>query len=253
MSEKQYDFPTEVLDLPSQGKLYPTDNPLSSGRITIKYMTAKEEDILSNQNLIKKGVVLDKLFESILVDNVNIKDILIGDKNAILLATRLLGYGPDYTFRFYSDKTNQLITTTVDLSQIKIKEIDYSLFKNKNEFEFETPQGKNKLTFKLLTHGDELLIDKDIEAMNKINKDFSGDVTTRLRYMIKSVDGKTDVGSINKYLNGMLARDSRAFRQFVKEISPDLDMKFTYTHEDGETEEASISMGVGFFWPSTES
>jgi len=253
MSEKQYDFPTEVLDLPSQGKLYPTDNPLSSGRITIKYMTAKEEDILSNQNLIKKGVVLDKLFESILVDNVNIKDILIGDKNAILLATRLLGYGPDYTFRFYSDKTNQLITTTVDLSQIKIKEVDYSLFKNKNEFEFETPQGKNKLTFKLLTHGDEILIDKDIEAMNKINKDFSGDVTTRLRYMIKSVDGKTDVGSINKYLNGMLARDSRAFRQFVKEISPDLDMKFTYTHEDGETEEASISMGVGFFWPSTES
>ena len=253
MTEKQYDFPTEVLDLPSQGKLYPTDNPLSSGRITIKYMTAKEEDILSNQNLIKKGVVLDKLFESILVDNVNIKDILIGDKNAILLATRLLGYGPDYTFRFYSDKTNQLITTTVDLSQIKIKEVDYSLFKNKNEFEFETPQGKNKLTFKLLTHGDEILIDKDIEAMNKINKDFSGDVTTRLRYMIKSVDGKTDVGSINKYLNGMLARDSRAFRQFVKEISPDLDMKFTYTHEDGETEEASISMGVGFFWPSTES
>jgi len=253
MSEKQYDFPTEVLDLPSQGKLYPTDNPLSSGRITIKYMTAKEEDILSNQNLIKKGVVLDKLFESILVDNVNIKDILIGDKNAILLATRLLGYGPDYTFRFYSDKTNQLITTTVDLSQIKIKEVDYSLFKNKNEFEFETPQGKNKLTFKLLTHGDEILIDKDIEAMNKINKDFSGDVTTRLRYMIKSVDGKTDVGSINKYLNGMLARDSRAFRQFVKEITPDLDMKFTYTHEDGETEEASISMGVGFFWPSTES
>ena len=89
--------------------------------------------------------------------------------------------------------------------------------------------------------------------MNKINKDFSGDVTTRLRYMIKSVDGKTDVGSINKYLNGMLARDSRAFRQFVKEISPDLDMKFIYTHEDGETEEASISMGVGFFWPSAES
>jgi len=240
MSEKQYDFPTEVLDLPSQGKLYPTDNPLSSGRITIKYMTAKEED-------------MDKLFESILVDNVNIKDILIGDKNAILLATRLLGYGPDYTFRFYSDKTNQLITTTVDLSQIKIKEVDYSLFKNKNEFEFETPQGKNKLTFKLLTHGDELLIDKDIEAMNKINKDFSGDVTTRLRYMIKSVDGKTDVGSINKDLNGMLARDSRAFRQCVKEISPDLDMKFIYTHEDGETEEASISMGVGFFWPSAES
>ncbi len=254
MSEKQYDFPTEVLDLPSQGKLYPLDNPLSSGRLTIKYMTAKEEDILSNQNLIKKGVVLDKLFESIIVDSaINPKEISIGDKNAILLATRLLGYGPDYTFRFYSDKLGQAVTTTIDLTQIKVKEIDYSLFKNKNEFEFETPQGKNKLTFKLLTHGDEQLIDKDIEAMQKINKDFSGEITTRLRYMIKSVDGKTDMGSINRYLTGMLARDSRALRNYVQSISPDLDMTFTYTHDDGETEEASINMGVGFFWPSAES
>ena len=254
MSEKQYDFPTEVLDLPSQGKLYPSDSPLSSGKVTIKYMTAKEEDILSNQNLIKKGIVLDKLFESIIVDSdVNPKDIIIGDKNAILLATRLLGYGPDYSFRFFSDKTGGAVSTTIDLSQIKIKEVDYKLFNNKNEFEFVTPLGKNKLTFKILTHGDEQLIEKDIEALQKINKDFSGDVTTRLRYMIKSVDGKNDMGSINKYLNGMLARDSKALRDYVKSISPDLDMTFTYKHDDGETEEASITMGVGFFWPGTES
>ena len=168
MAETQYDFSVEVLDLPSKGLVYPKDHPLSSGQITIKYMTAKEEDILSNQNLIKKGLALDKLFESIIVDKVNIKDILIGDKNAIILATRLLGYGPEYSFKFYSTNLGDVINTTIDLSKIKIKEVDYSLLKNKNEFEFQTPQGKNKLIFKLLTHGDEINIEKDITAIEKL-------------------------------------------------------------------------------------
>ena len=77
-----YDFPTEIIDLPSNGKCYPDSAPLSKGKVEIKYMT-REEDILSSTNLIRKGVVLDKLFESIVVqDDVNIDDILIGDKNA---------------------------------------------------------------------------------------------------------------------------------------------------------------------------
>jgi hypothetical protein len=253
MSEKQYDFPTEVLDLPSQGKVYPKDHPLSSGRITIKYMTAKEEDILSNQNLIKKGVVLDKLFESIIVDGVNPNDIILGDKNAIILATRLLGYGPDYAFNFYSSKLGQSMQATVDLGKVKTKEVDFSMFNNKNEFEFTLPSNGKKITFKLLTHGDETAIERDITALEKLGKDVSASITTRLRYMIKSVDGDNAIGTINKFVNGMLARDSRAFREYVKTISPDLDMKFTYTHEDGEVEEAPISMGVGFFWPSSES
>ena len=253
MSEKQYDFPTEVLDLPSQGKVYPKDHPLSSGRITIKYMTAKEEDILSNQNLIKKGVVLDKLFESIIVDGVNPNDIVLGDKNAIILATRLLGYGPDYVFNFYSSRLGQSIQATVDLGKVKTKEVDFSAFNNKNEFEFTLPSNGKKITFKLLTHGDETAIERDITALEKLGKDVSASITTRLRYMIKSVDGDNAIGTINKFVNGMLARDSRAFREYVKTISPDLDMKFEYTHEDGEVEEAPISMGVGFFWPGSES
>lgn len=253
MSEKQYDFPTEVLDLPSQGKVYPKDHPLASGRITIKYMTAKEEDILSNQNLIKKGVVLDKLFESIIVDSVNPNDIVLGDKNAIILATRLLGYGPDYVFNFYSARLGKSIQATVDLGKVKTKEVDFSLFNNKNEFEFKLPSNGTKITFKLLTHADEVAIERDITALEKLGKDVSAEITTRLRYMIKSVDGDNSIGTINKFVNGMLARDSRALREYVKTISPDLDMKFTYTHEDGEVEEAPISMGVGFFWPSSES
>lgn len=251
MTEKTYDFPTEVLDLPSKGLVYPKEHPLSSGQITIKLMTAKEEDILSSQNLIKKGVVLDKLFESIVVDNININDIIIGDKNAILLATRLLGYGPDYNFEFYSPYASATLEGSVDLSKIQTKEIDFSLFKNKNEFEFTTPQGKNKLVFKLLTHGDDKAIDKDIEALSKLNKEVSSDITTRLRYMIKSVDGNSDMGAISKYVNNMRAMDSRALRDYVKSISPDMDMKFNYVHADGEVEEAPISLGVGFFWPKS--
>lgn len=253
MSEKQYDFPVEVLDLPSKGLVYPKEHPLSKGTITIKYMTAKEEDILSNQNLIRKGVVLDKLFESIVVDNIDIKDIIIGDKNAIILATRLLGYGPNYPMRFYSSVTGDTLETVVDLSKVKIKEIDYSSFNNKNEFEFTTPIGKNKITFKLLTHGDELDIDRDIKALEKMSKDVSADITTRFRYMITSVDGNSDIAAINKFINGFLARDSRAFRDYVKSISPDVDMSIEYTHENGESEVIPITMGVGFFWPSEES
>jgi hypothetical protein len=252
MTEQKYDFPTEVLDLPSKGLIYPKEHPLASCRITIKYMTAKEEDILSSTNLIKKGIVLDKLFESIIVDAVNPDDILVGDKNAIVLATRLLGYGSEYDISFYSSKLGKSINSSVDLSKVQIKEVDLSLFKNKNEFEFTTPTGV-KLTFKLLTHGDEKAIERDINALEKLSKDVSYDITTRLRYMITSVNGDNTISAINKYINGMLARDSRAFREYVKSISPDVNMKFEYTHPDGEVEEAPISMGVGFFWPSTKS
>jgi len=253
MSEKQFDFPTEVIDLPSEGKVYPLDNPLSSGKVTLKYMTAKEEDILSSQNLIKKGVVLDKLFESIVVDDIDINDITIGDKNAIILATRVLGYGPEYPMRFYSSKLNEEVDATIHLGKVSTKEVDLSVFNNKNEFEFVTPAGKNKLIFKLLTHGDEKAIEKDIAALEKFNKDASFDITTRLRYMIKSVDGNEDVGFINKFVSNMLVRDSRAFRNYVKKIQPDMDMTYTHEHEDGEREEVPITLGVNFFWPGEDS
>ena len=200
MAETQYDFPTEVLDLPSQGKVYPKEHPLSSGRITIKHMTAKEEDILSNQNLIKKGIVLDKLFESIIV-------------------------GPEYLFKFYSSKLNESIDAKVDLGKVKTKEVDLSIFDNKNEFEFVLPSNKKKIICKLLTHGDEMAIDKDIQAIEKLGG-VGAEITTRLRYMVQSVDGDNSSTTINKFVNGLLALDSRALRSYVKKISPDVDMKF---------------------------
>jgi len=248
-----YDFPTEVITLPSEGKCYPSDNPLSSGQIEIKYMTAREEEILTSQNLIKKGVVLDKLFETIIVDkNINPDDIILGDKNAIMLATRLLGYGAEYHVEM-TDSANNKHNVIVDLSKVQTKDIDISILNSNNIYEFVTPFGKNKIEFKMLTHGDEKAVDIDVKALAKFNKSgTSSELTTRYRYMIKSVDGESDTKAIVHFINNkFLARDTRAFREFVKQNQPDMNMEFNYTDpESGEEEVRSIPMGVGFFWPS---
>ena len=249
------DFPTEVIDLPSKGKLYPESNPLSKGTVEIKYMTAREEDILASQNLIRKGVVLDKLFESVVVEkDVNVGDIFIGDKNAILLATRILGYGKDYQVEVTDPFSGETQKTNIDLSKVQVKEVDTDFLSNENKYEFDLPIGKKTIIFRLLTHRDEIDINAEIAALQRLQKGeaVSQDVTTRLRYMIQSVDGNEDRGFINNWVkNGLLARDSRALRKHIQEFTPDLDLKFDFTSEiTGETEALDIPFGVGFFYPS---
>lgn len=246
-----YDFPTEVISLPSQGKCYPESNPLSKGTIEIKYMTAKEEEILASQNLVRRGVVIDKLFESIIVDDVNIDDIVLGDKNAILLAARLLGYGPEYKIEV-TDEYGDPQQVTVDLSKVQTKEVDLELLSSENRYEFTTPFGKNKLEFKILTHGDEKKIDADIKALQRLNKGVSAELTTRYRYMILSVDGESDTKSITNFINNkFITRDTKAFREYIGKITPDINMEFDYENPTtGEEEKRPIPMGVGFFWPT---
>jgi len=247
-----YDFPTEVISLPSEGKYYPEEHPLSSGQIEIKYMTAKEEEILASQNLIRKGVVLDKLFESIIVDkSVNVDDILIGDKNAIMLATRILGYGPEYKVEI-EDELGDKQEISIDLSKIQTKEIDFSLINRENSYEFNTSTGVT-LEYKLLTHGDEKKIDGDVKALERLNKGgASSELTTRYRYMITSVDGDSNTQAITKFINNQfLTRDTRLFREEIRKIQPDVNMEFEYeSPQTGEKEVRPIPMGVGFFWPA---
>ena len=250
-----FDFPTEIIDLPSKGKCYPESNPLSKGSVEIKYMTAREEDILASQNLIRKGVVLDKLFESIVVDkDVNVNDILIGDKNAILVATRVLGYGPEYKVEVTDPSTLELQKVSIDLSKLQTKEIDFDLLNSENRYEFELPQSKKKIVFRLLTHKDEQDVNAEIQALQRLQKgdSVSQDISTRLRYMILEVDGNTDKGFINNFVrNSLLARDSRALRNYVQEITPDLDLTFNFVSElTGEEEALDIPFGAGFFYPT---
>jgi len=249
--KKKYDFPTEIITLPSQGKCYPEKHPLSSGEIEIKYMTAREEEILASQNLIKKGVVLDMLFESIIADStINPDDILIGDKNAIVLATRILGYGPEYKVKIPAG--DEIEEVTVDLSKVSTNDVDPSKLNSDNVYSFVTPVGKNKIKFKLLTHGEEKKIEADVKAMQRLNKGgVTPELTTRYRYMIQSVDGKEDTKSIVDFINNkFLARDTREFRNYIKGIQPDMKMEFEFNNPySGEREVTPIPMGVGFFWP----
>lgn len=249
-------FPCEIIDLPSQGKCYPIGHSLENGTIEIKYMTAKEEDILASQNLIKKGVVLDKLFESVVVQkDLDIGDIFLGDKNAILLATRLLGYGKDYKTEVIDPFTGEPQQIIIDLSKLSIKEIDFSKLNRDNKYEFTLPSNKKKITFKLLTHKDDVDINAELQSMSRLTKDKSAgthEVSTRLRYMILDVDGNSDKGFINKWvLNQLKALDSKELRKYIRTISPDVELKYDFTSDiTGDTEALDIPFGANFFYPS---
>jgi len=241
--QQQQKFPTEMVDLPSKGLLYPKDSPLASGQIEMKYMTAREEDILTNQNYIQQGVVVDKLLKSLIVTPITYGDLLLGDKNAILVAARVLGYGKDYEFVYRGQKE------TVDLSEIKNKEVDETLFESgKNEFAFKTPATGTNITFKLLTHDDEKAIDAELKGLKKISKDSSPDLSTRLKRMITSVEGDSSPGVIRNFVdNFLLARDSRALREYIRQIQPDVDLRFY--PENGPEGGVDIPIGITFLWP----
>ncbi len=242
-----YKFPTEVAELPSKGYFYFDGHPLSSGKVEIKYMTAKEEDILTSQNLIKQGLVIDKLLESLIVDkSINLDDMLIGDKNAIMVAARVLGYGKDYQFTYDGEEQS------VDLSTLEPVELDFSKFtKGKNEFNFKLPNSEREVVFKLLNGGDEKDIDLEIKAKQKISKEQSSELTTRLKKMILSVDGKSEKSHINNFVdNEFLSRDSLAFRQYLSSITPDVDMTTKVVDSTGKEIEVTIPVTLRFFWPT---
>lgn len=234
-------IPTEEISLPSKGLLYAEDNPLSKGVVEIKYMTAREEDILTNQSYIQKGNVLDKLLESLVVSEINVDDLVVGDKNAVLIAARVLGYGGDYKFSLGGEEQN------VNLGELENKYFDEAaITPGKNEFEFELPFSKNKVTYKILTGHDEKKLEAELKGLKKMSPNSSQDLTTRLKYIITSVNGDSSVKSIREFVDKfLLARDSRALREEIKNIQPDVDL--TFVSDSGQ--EATIPINLNFFWP----
>ena len=249
---KTKDFPTEIVQLPSKGKFYPEGHALSTGKIEMKYMTAKEEDILTNQSYIKNGVVLDKLFRALIVTPVNYNDVLLGDKNAIMVAARVLGYGKDYEIAVTDDDGNKQ-KQTIDLTQLKDKELDWDRFEKEDAFVFQLPVSKRKVTVCHLTHGIQRKIDAELKGLKKLKKE-SADLTTRLKYQITSVDGDDSNAVIRKFVdNELLAIDSRALRKFIDNITPDIDLKIDcLSEETGEPFRSTVNIGLDFFWPDVE-
>lgn len=243
-------LPTETVELPSKGLLYPKENPLSSGKIEMKYMTAKEEDILTNTNYIKDGTVIDRLLQALIISDIKYDDLLIGDKNAVLLSARILGYGKDYAFES-SDDLGNTTKYTCDLTKLKTREVDESLFKSGlNEFSYTLPTTGTVITFKLLTHGDERKIDAEIKGLQKITPKGSFERTTRFKHTITSVNGDRDTKTIRDFVdNFLIAKDSRSFRSYYEKVSPDVELKY---YPDDAEEGITIPIGVSFFWPGDD-
>ena len=245
-------FPTEIIDLPSKGYFYPEKSPLSSGTVELKYMTAKDEDVLTSQNLIAKGIVLDVLLANLMIDKkIKVSDLLIGDKNALLIAARVLAYGKNYEFELVSPVTGEPTTHNLDLTSLKDIPVDFSkLPKGKNEFEFSLPTSKRVIKYKLLTSGDVDDIDREAKSLNKIS-DIDRTLTTRLKSMIIEVDGNTEKQTINNFVdNEFFAVDSLSFRDYISESTPDIDLEVS-VDIDGEEVEITVPMTVQFFWPSS--
>jgi len=248
MAETKHQFPTEEVTLPSKGLLYPESSPLSKGVITMKYMTAREEDILTNQNLIANGTVIDKLIESLIVTSIDYNDLLVGDKNAILIAARILGYGKDYEFNYNGEEIS------VDLTSIEDKPLDESLIKEgKNEFNFTLPTSKKEVTFKFLSHKDEKAIDAELKGLKKLNKNASAEVSTRLKHLITSVNSDYEKSTIREFVDTqLLAIDSRALRNYISDIQPDTNLTFKHEVSNGDFIDIDIPINLNFFWPDAQ-
>ena len=240
----KFSLPTETVELPSKGLLYPESSALKKGTVEMKYMTAREEDILTNNNYIQDGTALDRTIKSLIVDKaINYDDLLVGDKNALMVAARILAYGKEYPI-YYDSKP-----LTIDLSKLDNKSIDEELFKNGNNIEYKLPNTDNVVTIKLLSHSDQTEIDKEVEGKKKVEPDSDYSNSTRLKHIITSVNGNTDKATIRDFVdNGLTARDGRWLRAKYAEIQPDI--KLTHQPDGPGSEEVPIPIGIGFFYPT---
>ena len=249
-------FPTEFIDLPSKGWFYPEGHPLASGQVELKYMTAREEDILTSANLIRKGKVIDTLINALLVTPVTYDDILIGDKNAIMIGARILGYGKDYDIDYKCPSCGETNKLTIDLTGLNNKEIDFDAFpKNKNEFEFELPITKNIITWRFMDGKSEKALEGELKGLAKFaSKDGPGkDLTTRLKHQIVALNGNRDTKAIREFIdNELLAQDSLKLRNHMRDSAPDVLTAFNFECEScGYTETVDMPIDAGFFWPSS--
>jgi hypothetical protein len=249
-------FPTEIISLPSKGLVYPEGSPLRDGKVEMKYMTAREEDILTSQNLIKQGIVIDKLMQSMIVSPINYNDIVIGDKNAIMVSARILGYGKEYPVEITCPECKHKNKNTIDLTTLPEVTCSEDIpMPAPGIFEFTLPQSKRVIHFKLLTTGIDKQVTKELESLKKANKNSSGidkELTTRLKSIIVSVDGNADKKYISNFVdNELFAMDSRAFRSYMKQVAPDVKFEFAFScSECGHEEEAlGFTIDTTFFWP----
>jgi hypothetical protein len=252
MANFEPEIQSKSFELPSKGYFYDKDNPLSNGTLEIRAMTAKDEDILTDQSLAKKGKTLDRLLKNVIVTPIDMDTMLLGDKAAAIVATRIIGYGQNYQFTYKDPSSGEKRKASVDLvNDLKDKEIPFEEFdRHQKEFDFQLPQTGYNVKFKLLRHKDN--VDMRFER-KKLQRDdgTEGNITLRLKHQIVEIEGDRDVSTIANFVDEfMLARDSRALREEVDRITPDIDLTIDVSTDDGEVEEVPIQIEPEFFFPS---
>ena len=250
--------PTEFVELPSRGLAYSEDHPLyGQDVIEIRYMTAKDEDILTSETLLKKGIALERLLENIIVDKtIDPKTMLVGDRNAVIIAARASGYGEAYETQVTCPNCGTGAQMTFDLSEPKLQELDYENleFITKNEtgnFLIKLPQTDFSVEVRLLTGKDEQYLTQ-LAQNKKKNKLNDSAMTDQYKMMIVSVEGVTDKATLGKFIEVMPAADSRFLRKAYKAIIPNVRITEDFSCTScGHEQELEVSFGADFFWPDS--
>ena len=251
-----WEIPVETVPIPSEGKIYSPDSGLHNvSSIKIKAMTAQEEDILSSRALIQEGTVITHLLRScILEKNIDAENMILGDRNAIMVAVRITGYGVEY----FADVTcpecgAKSSGHQFNLGELEIKRLSLSpVSPGENLFELMLPITKKTVHFSFLTGADEREISITSERRRKMMPGLKIDdvVTSRLTQSIKSVEGITDRNKINSFVKGMPARDAKTIRKYIQENEPGIDMSsWMGCPSCSKESKVSLPLGLGFFWP----
>jgi len=248
--------PTEFVDLPSKGKFYPPNHPLhNQDVIEIKHMTAKEEDLLTSQSMLKKGVVLDRLLQSVITNKaIRGEHLLVGDRNAILIAARISGYGNDYKTKVTCPACGTAQDYSFDLSDVGVYNgfgfsPEEATYNDNGTFTTILPRTKIEVVFRLLAGSDEKNLVSQVQNSRKAKKD-ENNVTRQLKMFVVSVNGDTSPAAINYVVDNMPSADARHLRYVYKIANPNIDMiqHFECNSCDHE-QELEVPLTVDFFWP----
>ncbi len=251
-----YEVPVEAVPLPSNGTIYPVDSPLHGlETVEIRAMTAREEDILTSRALIKKGTVITELIKSCLVDkSINVEEMVTGDRNAIMTALRVTGYGSQYTVEVECPECGETSKQDFQLTELPIKRLsDSPVAEGANLFEFELPITKKKIHYRFMTGKDEQEMQVLQERRKKMGTQADSLITTRLQHQIVAIEGVKDRSKINMFVRSMPARDSLALRKHIDKNEPGIEMKsWMDCPSCFETSEVRLPLGASFFWPDAE-
>jgi len=254
-----YVTPTEFVELPSRGKFYPPDHPLHNKEvIEMRFMTAKDEDILTSPALLRNGLAIDRLIENLIVEtSVNVNDLLLGDKNAVILAARISGYGEQYNVNVTCPNCEASIEHQFDLSEIPHQ--NGTIPEDDNENVYLTPEGtfvaklpksQFSVEFKLLTGQDEEYLEKVALKTKKLNLP-EASATNLLKRLVVSVNDVNVTSEINNFIDNMPAQDARFLRACVQVVTPNVDMTQEVNCSScGTTSEMAVPFTSEFFWPN---